>query len=30
MKVFLDTNVILEFFIEREDVRTQIAAFASK
>ena len=23
MKVFLDTNVILESFIEREDVRTQ-------
>ena len=22
MSVFLDTNVILEFFIEREDVRT--------
>jgi len=27
MKVFLDTNVILEFFIEREDVRTAAQLF---
>ena len=27
MKVFLDTNVILEFFIEREDVRTESQLF---
>ena len=27
MKVFLDTNVILEFFIEREDVRTASQLF---
>jgi len=28
MKVFLDTNVILEFFIEREDVRTAAQLFS--
>lgn len=27
MRVFLDTNVILEFFIEREDVRTAAQLF---
>lgn len=28
MKVFLDTNVILEFFVEREDVRTAAQLFS--
>ena len=28
MRVFLDTNVILEFFIEREDVRTAAQLFS--
>ena len=27
MRIFLDTNVILEFFIEREDVRTAALLF---